>query len=62
MIIATYFTYLSGTVYRDRPEPENERKSSRDGQFIVFVLQKIIKAPAFAPNIYKFLHITHTHI
>ena len=58
IVIAIYFAYLSGTVCRDRPQPENEGKSSRADHFIVFVLQKIIEIPALAPNMCMFLHIT----
>jgi len=62
MIITIYFTYVSGTVRRDRHKPKNERKSSRGGHFIIFVLQKIVEIPALAPNICIFLHITSHRI
>jgi len=62
MIFTIYFTYLPGTVCGDRHQPKNERKSSRDGHFIVFVLQKIIQIPELASNICMFLHITSHHI
>jgi len=58
MINTIYFTYLSGTVCRDRYQHQNERKLSHDGHFIVFVLQKIIEIPVLAPNICMFHHIT----
>ena len=62
MIFAIYFTYLSGTVCKDRHQPKNERKSSRNGHFIVFVLQKIIEIPELTSNICMFLNITSHHI